>query len=388
MTGRAPLAADTVALYLHIPFCRQKCPYCDFFSVSRNPQALAAYPDQLLRQLELARRGDFPLDPFASVFFGGGTPSLLPPEAVAAILAHARELYGIAPGAEISLEANPGTLSPDKLEGYLNAGINRLSLGVQSLRPEQLRALGRLHTPEEALKALHWARAAGFSNIGADLMFGLPGERTEELLEDLEAILAQGPEHLSLYGLTVEEGTPFQHRHRRGELLLPEEETTAEMFLAAHQVLQTAGYSHYEISNYALPGRECRHNLHYWRRRGYLGIGAGAHAFHPAGWGERRAVPNDLADYRRCIEAGEDPSRPLETFSREEAMAETLYLGLRTREGVAEEAFRARFGVGVAQAFPAAVAKIGERLTLRQGYWRLDLQGWLIYDYLVGEFFA
>ncbi len=376
------------SLYLHIPFCRKKCPYCDFFSLPGAANQLDAYPGLLLRHLEQAAAGDFPREPFATVFFGGGTPSLLPPEAVGALLRRAGELFGIAPGAEISLEANPGTVTAASLEAFRRAGINRLSLGAQSLRAEGLHSLGRLHSPAQTREAVRWARQAGFDNLALDLMFGLPGQDLPALGQELEDVLALEPDHLSLYSLTVEEETPFQHRHRRGELMLPPEEAFAEMFLGAHEVLEGAGYRHYEISNYARPGRECRHNQRYWRREGYLGLGAGAHSFFPQGWGERWAVAPDLERYAARVETGERPEELLEVFDRPGAMAETLYLGLRTREGVSEAGFRGRFGAGVGEAFPRAVARAAQRLSCRDGFWRLDPDGWLIYDHLIEGFLA
>jgi oxygen-independent coproporphyrinogen III oxidase len=373
------------ALYLHIPFCRRKCPYCDFFSVDGQPEQLASYPDLLLRHLQLVGNSP-PSQPLQSVFFGGGTPSLLPPSAIDRLLRAINDTLTLTADAEISLEANPGTLDAEVLGGYRAAGVNRLSLGVQSLSPRRLQELGRLHTPEQARLVFAQARDAGFRNISCDLMFALPGQSAAELQTDLEAFLALLPEHLSCYGLTVEEGTPFAGRQQRGELVPLAEEGAAEHFRLLHDLLTAAGYEHYEISNYARPGRQCRHNLAYWRREPVLGLGAGAHSFAALGWGERRAVPPDLTAYRQALEAGRDPSVKLESFERSGAMGETLYLGLRTAAGVSEEAFRARFGVGVAKAFPQALQRAGAHLQLRDGCWRLDMQGWLLYDYFIAAF--
>ncbi len=217
-------------------------------------------------------------------------------------------------------------------------------------------------------------------------MFALPGQTRRGLLRELEALLRLEPEHLSCYGLTVEEETPFYHLHRAGGLPLPKEERYAELYHTLHERLTAAGYRHYEISNYARPGRECRHNLRYWSRRSYLGIGAAAHSFCARGWGERLAVPPDLSHYAAQLTAGANPTESLETFDRRGAMAETLYLGLRTESGIAEAEFRNYFGAGVAEAFPAAVARAGERLRLVDGSWRLDVEGWLLYDHLITPF--
>jgi oxygen-independent coproporphyrinogen-3 oxidase len=373
-------------LYVHIPFCRRKCPYCDFYSLPAAADALAAYPELLLRHLEAARRSERWQGPFATVFFGGGTPSLLPPAAIGRVLAAAADLFGLAGDAEITLEANPGTVSAATLAGYRGAGVNRLSLGIQTLDPQGLRRLGRSHTAGQARAAVAQARAAGFANLGLDLIFALPGQTEAALAEEIGRFLELEPDHLSCYGLSVEEGTPFQHRHRSGELRLPDEERYAALFRLLDARLAAAGLRHYEIANYARPGRECRHNLGYWARRPYLGIGAGAHSFVAAGWGERRAVPPDLECFRAALAHGRAPDETLERFDRRGAMAETLYLGLRTADGVAEGEFRARFGAGVAEAFAEGVRRAGARLSAAGGRWRFDLDGWLLYDHLITPF--
>ena len=373
-------------LYIHIPFCRRKCPYCDFYSVSGQDERLAAYPRLLVKHLELARREGEGRGTFETVFFGGGTPSLLPPEAVAGVLDAVRALFGLDPGAEVSLEANPGTVTAASLEDYRRAGVNRLSLGIQSLSQKNLALLERIHSPQQGREAVRLARSAGFDNLSCDLMFALPGQSVEALMEEVDRLLELQPEHLSCYGLTAEEETPFYHLHRSGGLPLPDEETCAGMYLGLHRRLTAAGYRHYEISNYARPGFECRHNLRYWERREYLGVGAGAHSFLERGWGERREVPADLEYFAAALEEGRNPGRTLELFDRCGAMSETLYLGLRTEEGVDETSFRRRFGLGVAEAFPEGVGRAGARLTLAQGRWRLDLDGWLLFDHLISRF--
>jgi oxygen-independent coproporphyrinogen-3 oxidase len=374
------------SLYFHIPFCRSKCPYCDFFSVPGDRGLLASYSDLLRRHLSLVFQAGRLTGPLTTVFFGGGTPSLLTPAEIAPLLQALREGPGIAPGAEISLEANPGTVDRSKLQGYRAAGITRLSLGIQSLSETFLGLLGRSHTREEAVAAFRSARESGFVSLSCDLMFGLPGQDRRSLLRDLDAVLALGPDHLSCYGLTAEEDTPFHHLHRAGNLVLPGEEVYREQYLTVHERLVAAGFDHYEISNYARPGHACRHNLVYWRRQPYLGIGAGAHSFIEEGWGERRAVAPDLERYCRFLDRGRDPEAFVESFDRRGAMAETLYLGLRTAEGVSEEAFVQRFGQSVADAFPEAVARCEPHLVLEDGRWRMDLNGWLIYDHLITEF--
>ncbi|MHB8707960.1 MAG: radical SAM family heme chaperone HemW [Desulfuromonadales bacterium] len=374
-----------LGLYLHIPFCRRKCPYCDFFSVEGHAAQLRGYPALLRRHLGWAA-GHGWRGPVDTVYFGGGTPSLLSARAVGSLLSAIDQRFGLASDAEITLEANPGTVTAARLTGYRAAGVNRLSLGLQSLDPRQLTTLGRLHGREDALQAVAWARRAGFANLSLDLIFALPGQLLANLDEELDRYLDLAPEHLSCYGLTAEPDTPFHHRVQAGELQLPDGEFYAEAFLLLHERLTAAGYAHYEIANYARPGQACRHNLGYWGRRPYLGLGAGAHSFRDSGWGERWAVPPDLAAFGEAVRRLQEPAGRIEGFTRSGAMSETLYLGLRTRMGVNDAAFRARFGSTVAEAFPAAVVQLRPWLTLEDGYWRMTVAGWLLFDRLIQEF--
>ncbi|MBN1141480.1 MAG: radical SAM family heme chaperone HemW [Deltaproteobacteria bacterium] len=374
-------------LYIHIPFCRRKCPYCDFFSLAGSEERLPEYVLALGRHLELWAAAGTTRGPFATVFFGGGTPSLLKPEAVAALLETADRLFGLAPETEITLEANPGTLSWEKLRGYRSAGVNRLSLGIQSFQPRHLLFLGRIHGVGEIEESIGWARQAGFDNLGFDLMFGFHGQTVSDGRRDLERALAFAPEHLSLYGLTVEEKTPFGDRQQDGVPLTASEEEWAAMFLQADDFLGRHGFAHYEISNYARPNRECRHNQVYWRRLPYLGIGAGAHSFLDQGYGERWAAPPHLDHFFARLAASRNPSEKLEDFNRWEAMRETLYLGLRTAAGISETDFRARFGSGVGKAFPATIGRLSPHLHEREGRWRFSPEEWLIYDHLIRELF-
>ncbi len=374
------------SLYLHIPFCRSKCPYCDFYSQVADQAQLDDYVDLLLRHLTWLSDNQVFGAPLGTVFFGGGTPSLLAPNQVASILQQLQRTVGLTSAVEISLETNPGTIGLACLQGFRQAGVNRLSFGVQSLQDDALHLLGRGHSAKEAVQAVTWARQAGFENVSCDLMFGLPGQGREELLQDLSALLQLQPDHLSCYGLTVEAGTPFEQLALRGAMELPDEDAFPELYLTVHEQLSAAGFEHYEISNYALPGHRCRHNLAYWRRHTCFAVGAGAHSFIASDYGTRRAVPADLERYRRFLELGRDPAEILETFDRQGAMAETLYLGLRCSEGVSDADFRRCFGSGVAEAFPDAVRRCGKRLVLAQGRWRFDQQGWLLFDHFISFF--
>lgn len=373
-------------LYLHIPFCRRKCPYCDFFSVEGDDVRLAGYPALLQRHLAWAAAHGWQ-GPFDTVYFGGGTPSLLTAEAVGALLETATSAFGLTDDVEITLEANPGTVTPARLAGYRAAGVNRLSLGLQSLDPVQLGVLGRLHDAAQGVQAVEWARGAGFNNLSLDLIFALPDQTLPALEQQLDRYLALAPEHLSCYGLTAEPDTPFHHRVLTGNLRLPDGDFYAEAFLLLHERLTAAGYDHYEIANYARPGQACRHNLGYWARREYLGVGAGAHSFRAAGWGARWGVPADLDGYAEALVSHREPAEGLETFERGGAMSEVLYLGLRTREGVDDAAFCRQFGRGVAEAYPQAVESLRPWLHSEAGRWRLTVDGWLLYDRLIQEFF-
>ena len=270
-------------LYLHIPFCVKKCNYCDFLSAPAEEKTRAAYVDTLIREIEgFEEPEDYEV---VTVFFGGGTPSILPGEAILRLMEALRKKFHFREEAEITLEANPGTVDEKKLSFYKKAGINRLSFGLQSTDAEELKKLGRIHTWEKFLESFELARKAGFSNINVDLMSALPGQTVESWEKTLKQVIALNPEHVSAYSLIIEEGTPFYQLYEKdaekrdaGEEpeLLPSEEEERAMYELTGSVLKENGYLHYEISNYAKPGRECRHNLGYWQRKDYLGFGLGA----------------------------------------------------------------------------------------------------------------
>lgn len=381
----ASAAQSGFGLYLHIPFCRNKCPYCDFYSeVPEHRQELTDYP-ALLEQ-EMLRAATEWNGPLTSIFFGGGTPSLLPIKGIKKILAAARATFGFAEPIEISLEANPGTVTPRYLDDLRHAGINRLSLGIQAFSDRELKRLGRIHSHQESLAAITAARSSGFDNLSLDLIYARPEQDIDQLRSEIAQLLELQPQHLSCYGLTIEEGTPFARRLEEGSLVTPDEETSAAAYLCVDEELTKAGFRHYEISNFARPGYECLHNLGYWRRRPYLGLGAGAHSLRGQNWGKRLAVPPDLDRYRRNLAAGIATAEEIEVCGRQLAMAETLYLGLRTAEGVSDALFTQKFGSTIAEVFPAAIARCGERLHHDHVHWHLDLQGWLLYDHLIADF--
>ncbi len=373
------------SLYLHIPFCRSKCFYCDFYSQVGNAAQLSRYVELLCADLQLLAEQSPQAATFKTIFFGGGTPSLLSAEQVAVLLRQVERDFGIAEDCEITLEANPGTLDADQLQGYRTAGVNRLSLGVQSFSDRRLQQLGRRHSASEAGRSVALARTAGFDNLSLDLIFSLPGQTEQELQTDLQALLALQPQHLSLYGSSLEPGTELFGRLQQGELTENSDERYAEQYRLLAGLLRVAGFEHYEISNFALPGQRCRHNQVYWRRQPCLAVGSGAHGFSARGWGKRWQRPQ-LALYRAKLSVGENPAELLESFDRQGAMAETLYLALRTADGLSREAFQKKFGLLPEAAFPAAFAQLGKRLQRQGDRWYFDLEAWLLYDHLISAF--
>ncbi|MBU5611310.1 radical SAM family heme chaperone HemW [Geomonas azotofigens] len=332
-------------LYIHFPFCLKKCLYCDFNSTAWSGDELDGYVELLLCEMELRQKVLPETVQASTLYLGGGTPSLIAPELVGRLIDQAALRFGLEQGAEVTLEANPGTLTPERLAGYRAAGVNRLSLGIQSFEERLLERLGRVHTVDEALAAFEQARRAGFDNVSIDLMHSLPGQT----LDDWRAALARGialaPEHVSAYALSIEEGTPFEGLYQRGELQLPAEEEAARMFETTAEMLTGAGYLHYEISNFGLPGRFSRHNQSYWSRQSYLGFGSGAHSFwNPDGLGRRWNNAADLDGYRAAIGARLLPERDEVRLSLEDAVAESFFLGLRVLTGMDLAPLKARFG--------------------------------------------
>ena len=322
-------------LYVHFPFCLKKCLYCDFNSSASSEVAPREYVALLLREMEL-RQAALPEPATAStLYFGGGTPSLMGPDLVGSLVEAAASRFGLEADAEVTLEANPGTLTPEKLAGYRAAGVNRLSLGIQSFEDRLLSRLGRVHTAKEAVLAFEAARRAGFANIGIDLMHSLPEQSLLEWRAALTKAIALSAEHVSAYALSVEEGTPFAGLLAAGRLPLPEEELAAQMFETTVQLLGEAGYRHYEISNFARPGCASRHNSAYWSRESYLGFGAGAHSFlNRDGLGRRWKNAAELAVYCAAVGRGVIAEREQELLTLDEAVSESFFLGLRMLDGL------------------------------------------------------
>ena len=335
-------ASIPLSLYVHIPWCVRKCPYCDFNSHAlRGPIDQAAYVDALLHDLDQeAERQALP--PIQSVFIGGGTPSLLDGAAIGRLLAGIDRRLALTPQVEITLEANPGTAEAVRFRDYRAAGVNRLSIGVQSLDDAALQALGRIHGAAEAAAAYRMARAAGFDNVNLDLMYGLPQQRPEAALEDLQRVIALAPEHLSWYQLTLEPNTLF---HRRPPPL-PDDDALADIMEAGQALLDQAGYRRYEISAYAVGGRQCLHNLNYWRFGDYLGIGAGAHGklTRPGGSVVRRSKRRGPADYLAAVDLVAREHR----VRGGELAAEFFLNAMRLADGVEAKLFPAHTGLPLA----------------------------------------
>ncbi len=329
-------------LYLHIPFCKQKCRYCDFASWAGITDRMDSYVDLLLEE---ARQQKFLMEGAAeTVYIGGGTPSLLPPGLLFRLVRGLRNILNIAPNAEFTMEANPGTVTEEWLNTARSCGVNRLSLGVQAYQERLLAMLGRIHRFRDAEETVKLARKAGFTNLSLDLMFGLPGQTERDWRETLEAALSLKPEHISAYGLIPEEGTPLNGDLRSGRLTLPDPAEERNMYAAAREVLGKGGYFPYEVSNFAKAGYECRHNLGYWRQVPYLGLGVSAASM--AGWKKektgvsyrRLTNPRTYDEYESMIRKG-NPAREEISISPAEARFETLMLGLRLYEGIREDEF-------------------------------------------------
>lgn len=386
------MPSKELELYLHIPFCVRKCDYCDFLSMPADEKLRRHYVDCLIE--EIKQKAELCSEyQVTSVFFGGGTPSILPGVQIWELMEALQENFKIRQDAEVTVECNPGTLTRQKLIYYKMAGVNRLSIGLQSAQNRELQRLGRIHTYEEFLDSFGQARAMGFKNINVDLMSALPGQTQADWTNTLNKVLAVRPEHISAYSLIVEEGTPFYEqygedelRRERGEepLYLPSEETEREMYLITEELLKNKGYARYEISNYALPGRECRHNIGYWKLTPYLGLGLGSSSFLEA---VRFSNTKDLKTYLR----GEDFSQEDSSYvflDKRQRMEEFMFLGLRMMEGISRSEFQKMFGVQLEAIYGNVLDKLQQQGLLRQQVGRVSLTeaGISVSNYVLSEF--
>ena len=334
-------------LYLHMPFCVRKCAYCDFLSFPSGAKTQRMYAKRLMEDIGVMgkRYGEIPVE---TIFIGGGTPSVPDSGLIVEIMEYVRHAFHVADGAEISMEANPGTVTREKLTDYRKAGINRLSFGLQSANDRELKLLGRIHTWAEFLESFTLARECGFANLNIDLMSALPGQTCESWKETLSRVTDLDPEHISAYSLIIEEGTPFGERYgsEEGRKLLPDEDSEREMYHETKRFLKDCGYERYEISNYAKPGRECRHNIGYWTGVPYLGLGLGASSYLD---GCRFTVNPDMKQY---LEEKPGMFADIEKLTKKDMEEEFFYVGLRMTAGVSLSEFERRFGIAAKEVYP------------------------------------
>ena len=366
-------------LYVHIPFCVRKCQYCDFLSGPSDEETKDRYIEALLKEIRAAEHTeDYEI---VSVFIGGGTPSALKAEAIASIMSTLQEEFFFCEDAEVTIEANPGTVDPEKLTIYRNVGINRLSLGLQSTDAEELKLLGRIHSYEEFLKSYEWAREAGFSNINIDLMFAIPGQTGEAWRQHLYQVAELNPEHISAYSLIIEEGTPFAEQN----LDLPDEDTEYQMYEDTAEILERYGYRQYEISNYAKQGYMCRHNAGYWQRREYLGFGLGASSLYR---GMRFSNTRRMQEYLKESRNPDQIRKDVTVLSRNERIEEFMFLGLRMTEGISEKKFEENFDVRLMDVYGDILQKYEETGFMEhiETKWRLTRKGIHVSNHILADF--
>ncbi len=371
-------------IYIHIPFCRAKCRYCGFNSRPlADPAEAERYVGALLREIENSGKGAARL---GTVYFGGGTPSLLSARQLGDILARVIGRYGTAGNCcETTIEANPGTVDIYKLSDLREAGFNRLSLGVQSFDPGLLNLMGRRHAAQQALDAFRDARQAGFDNISLDLIFALPGQTVSGWRDDLDQAMDLEPEHISLYSLTYEPGTEFSAQKSQGLIVPAGEDLEEEMYLTAIEAMGSAGYQHYEVSNFARNGFRSRHNLNYWMGGDYLGLGAGAHSHLD---GKRWSNFKEPDEYVAALTKGESPVEMEENLTPEQRIFEAIFLGLRMTEGIDVGEFQKKWGMEPVKYMPKIWRKLEENYYLEKGGGRirLNLDGLLVSDTILSDF--
>ena len=373
-------------LYLHIPFCVKKCAYCDFLSFPSGQEIQRQYAKRLMEDIDCMGKeyGDIPVD---TIFIGGGTPSVPESRLIVDLMEHVNRAFQISDGAEISMEANPGTVTREKLKEYRRAGINRISFGLQSANDRELKLLGRIHTWAEFLESFALARECGFTNLNIDLMSALPGQTCESWKDTLKRVTDLEPEHISAYSLIIEEGTPFGEKYgsEEGRKLLPDEDSEREMYHETKRFLRECRYERYEISNYAKPGRECRHNIGYWTGVPYLGLGLGASSYMN---GSRFAVSSDMQQY---LEEKPGTFTDVEKLTKKDMEEEFFYVGLRMTAGVSLSEFERRFGMSAEEVYPGLMETFveekaaefrGDRFVLTD--YGLDVSNYIMAQFLQG----
>lgn len=349
--------ASSAGIYLHVPFCIFKCPYCDFYSIESGideESSRNSFVDSLLSEIKVNPPTNLDI---GTVYFGGGTPSMLSGDQIKEILDSLKKHFRILGEAEITLEANPDEIKKDKLHAYKEAGVNRLSIGVQSFQPEELKTLGRIHSPEDIVAAVEAARESGFENFNLDLIYGIPGQSVDSVRENVKKVIRLKPKHISVYSLTYEEGTPFYGMKERGEITPVDEKLEAEMSAAIIEFLENADYKRYEISSYSLPGYKSMHNSSYWNGATYYGFGPSAHSFDgKVRWWN---LP-DVDSYIKKINNGESPIAGREELSREQLIFERIFLKLRTTEGLHLPSFEREFDIVFENRYETQLKKVDE----------------------------
>lgn len=375
-------------LYIHIPFCVRKCAYCDFLSGTANEETIEHYIEKLIDEIHAHSMRDFIRDTLVTtVFFGGGTPSILSGSQMQRLMNALRECFEILEDAEISMEVNPGTVTIEKLGAYRQAGINRISFGLQSAKNEELKLLGRIHTWEVFLESFQLARKCGFDNINVDLISAIPKQTMESWEFSLRQVASLNPEHISAYSLIIEEGTLFFEKYgegTEGEALLPSEEEEREMYHLTEMLLEEVGYHRYEISNYAKQGKECKHNLGYWERQDYLGIGLGASSLID---NVRYKNTDELQKYLTCSDDLEKIQEDREVLSISVQMEEFIFLGLRKMKGISVKEFESMFGQTLEDCYGENInrMKLANLLVQEDDFLRLTNEGIDISNYVFAE---
>lgn len=370
---------------MHIPFCIQKCNYCDFHSIPHETDGfVGCYLSALEKEIQSYARvvKDTVFD---SVYIGGGTPTILPVHGLKTLLSAITSSFHIRPDAEITMEGNPRTLTDEKANTIMESGVNRVSLGAQAFQDRLLSRLGRAHDVEDIFESVSILRRAGLKNLNLDLIYGLPGQTVTDWQHSLDQALSLSPEHLSCYTLIIEPGTPFAHKYAAGDLEMPGEDEEEGMYLALEERLSMAGFHRYEISNYALPGWQSRHNLLYWLNQPYLGLGSGAHG----NWeGVRYANFSDIAQYMKCVNGDILPIDEQALVTKEQAMDETMMLGMRLLRGVPEKAFVDRYAISYFEVYGDEIAKLLEKglVEFAGGALKLTARGLLLGNLVFAEF--
>jgi len=389
MTYRGFYLQMKAGVYLHIPFCLKKCGYCDFYSVIKDTSLINKFLK--LSQQEIEFYADHPVFSkceFQTLYFGGGTPSILSSEQIAELVNKVQSNFQLPGKFEFTIEANPETLSLEKLMEYRSIGVNRLSIGIQSFSDSELKIMGRIHDSNQAQNSIRWAREAGFDNISLDLIFAIPYQTTSNWMQNLNLAISFQPEHISVYCLTIEEGTPLAHKTSTGSLRKSDDETEREMYLKTIEVLVESGYQQYEISNFAKSGFECKHNLGYWNWSPYLGIGPSAHSF----WRfHRQWNTRSIHQYLQMISDKNNAVDDAEELSDQQKMLEFIYLNLRKCSGIDLQQFEGIFQISFMNKFDKIIDKLNDYkenrlLTLDKKHLKLTPFGFVIFDEICQQF--